>query len=192
MIYEELDYLPYKTLLKVLETGNYKLLTTDPDTPEEILAGAWEKLYKEYLAANHSPEEDRVFKIRKEVYHLEARYELILIYCKILAFDWHEETAESLKKYGYIITPGSCLQKIPIIKREAEGLLVKAKQLRSQLPVVEENVKVSVDDMLACYTTILGIDIGDYNTVSSTKVFALGKQVDLKVKQIQKTNQDAK
>lgn len=191
MTYRELEYTPYKIVLKIVETENYRLLTDDDTITDEELLTIWESIYTEFLSLNPSPEEERVLRIRREIYYLDAKFELIKVYCRILMFDYNEWVVDQLIGFGYKLTHDNYIDRIDFIRRECEGILVKAQNLRRQLPVEKEDVKVSVDEMLACYSAILEIDF-DYNTVTATKVNALGKQIDIKLKSMQKITQDAK
>jgi len=187
MIYRDIEYTPYKTLIKVLETNNFRLLTDDPDVTDEELAGAWDALHKEYLALNPSNDTERIVKITREVYYHELKYELVITYCKILAFNYNEVAIADLQEFGYDVNDENYLERITVVQREAQGLLMKAKNLKKQLPVIKDDIKVSLDEVLASYSAILGIDF-DYNTVTVTKVIALGKQIDLKIKSYQQNN----
>lgn len=187
MIYNRLDKLPYKLFMEVLETSDYSKLTDETTDPSE-LEKIWFSLYDEFLKINPTKDEDRVIKIQREVYYFEAKYKLISTYCRLLRFDYYEDIISELREYGYSIDADNYLTSVERIEREASALLVKAEKFREQLPKIDgEKPKISIDEMFASYSAILGFDF-DYDTISVTKTIAIGKQVDNKIKTFEKMN----
>lgn len=194
MIYKKFDTIPYKLLLEIVATNDVGLLAPDEDPapPAEDLQTIWEEIHQEYMKRNTSTEEKKLIRLYKEIYYCEGKYQLILLYCQILSFDYDEEIINELRAFGYKITHEDYLKHLNRIEREAEGLLVKADTFKEHLPKVEEGANVSIDDIFASYTAILGVDLGDYNTVTAAKALALGKQVDNKIKAIQNNTSNGK
>ena len=183
MIFTKLETIPYKLFIKISQTKHLRLLA--PDNPEmtiDDLNHIWENIHSEYLELNPSPDDKRILKIHSEIYYFQAKYNYILIACRILAFDYDEWTINNLIEYGYSLTHENYVTQIERIQAEAEGLLVKADAMASELPTIDEDKsKHTVDDMLASYSVFLNIDF-DFNTIPASKVIALGKQIDLKIK----------
>jgi len=187
MIYNRLDILPYKILMEILATGNVSLLSTEA-APEADLQLLWERLETEYIQLNPHPDEDKVVKYAKEVYYFELKYKQVIAFCKALQFDYDEEILDILIEYGYSITKDNYINQLETVEREAKSLLDKALKYKSLIPKPEEGKKSTIDDMFASYSVILGQDLGDYNTITTTKTIALGKQIDLKIKALEQNN----
>lgn len=189
MIYKRLDVLPYKVLIEIMTTGDFNLLCTDETPPENLdLKTLWKELEDEYIRINPSKDEDKVVKYTREVYYFELKYKQVITFCKVLEFDYDEEIINKLIQYGYSLNHDNYLDRLETVRREANALLDKALKFKSMIPKPEERAgKSTVDDMFASYSAILSIDF-DYNTVSVTKVIALGKQIDLKIKALESSN----
>jgi len=192
MIYRKIDVIPWKILLEIIGTNDYKLLVTEnEEIPEPELKEIWEKIHEDYLNLNPSPDEQRVFKIHKEIYYNETKYRKVILCCKILAFDYDEESINELIGYGYSITHEDYLDQLERVEREAEGILIQVESFKLNLPPVDESKIISPDEMLASYCTFLGIDF-DFNTIPASKVVYYGKQIDMKIKATQKNLADGK
>lgn len=188
MIYDSLDIIPYKTFIKIVETGNVQLLSHDI-TDKSILNEVWDRIYQEHLQeAEETQDGKRIFRLAKEIDALGAKHKVILMACEALKFDWNDDLVDLLKKYGYAIRNTNTedyYSDIQKIERESNALAIKASNLRNQLPKSSDNQKVTIDDIMASYSAILGIDF-DYNTLPYRKFFALQKQVDSKIKALEK------
>jgi len=185
MIYKRFDTIPYKMLIEILSTGDFKLLS-DEETPEEELKDIWESIEREYMQQNPTDNEEKIIKYTKEVYYFETKHKQVLTFCEVLKFDYDSEVVEILKNYGYSIDHHNYLERVPVVEREANALLDKAMKFQNMIPKTEPGKRVTVDEMLASYGAILQIDF-DYNTVTASKVVALGKQIDLKVKALERS-----
>jgi len=183
MIYKTLDTIPYKLFIKISQEHDYSLLCYDNEVlTESELIDLWDSIHAEYLSLNPSSDDKRILKIHAEIYHFQAKYNYVIIACRILSWDYDKETIDQLIEYGYSITHETFLSDLERIQKEAEGLLVKADAMADDLPKQDENeAKYSVDDMLASYSVFLGMDL-DFNTITASKVLSLGKQIDLKIK----------
>ncbi len=202
MIYDSLDIIPYKTFLKIADTGNIKLLvsskTPTDDVDEKKLAEIWEMLKKEHEDnedPNESTESKKVFRLSKEIDYLETQYSQVLMACVALRFDWHDELVELLQGYGYKLRntdTQTYYDDIDRIEREAKGLVFKVSLLKKQLPKPNENNEFNIDDIMAGYCAILGFDIGDFNEVTYNKFKGMRKQVHAKMKVFEKEEQERK
>jgi len=200
-LYNYLDLLPYKTFLKIASTGDFSLLS-DTETNPEILVPIWEKLFKEHLEYESTPESKKEFIITIDVESLETEYKFVLGSCDCLEFAMDDELIEILRGKRYKLRTDNTenyYYDLSMIKRFAKGLKIKINSLRSQLPKDEENEeshsvqheKLTIDDVMAGYTMILGYDF-DYNTVTYTKFKAIKRQVNLKIKSISEQNNPKK
>ena len=200
-LYNSLDLLPYKTFLKIASTGDFSLLS-DTETNPEILVPIWEKLFKEHLEFESTPESKKEFRITIDVESLETEYKFILGACDCLEFAIDDELIEILRGKRYKLrtdTTENYYSDLGMIKRFAKGLKIKINSLRAQLPKDEESEeshsvqheKLTIDDVMAGYTMILGYDF-DYNTVTYTKFKAIKRQVNLKMKSVAEQNNPKK
>lgn len=202
MIFTSLDLLPYKTFLKIASTGDFSLLS-DTETNHEILVPIWEKLFKEHLDFESTPDSKKEFRITIDVESLETEYKFILGACDCLAFAMDNELIEILRGKRYKLrtdTTENYYNDLVTIKRFAKGLKIKINSLRSQLPKDDDekdeshsvqHEKLTIDDVMAGYTMILGYDF-DYNTVTYTKFKAIKRQVNLKIKSVSEQNNPKK
>lgn len=201
MIFSSLDTIPYKTFLKIATTGDFSLLS-DTETNLEVLVPIWEKLFKEHLEYESTPESKKEFRITNDVESLETEYKFILGACDCLEFAMNDELIEILRGKRYQLRTDNTenyYNDIAQIKRFAKGLKIKINSLRSQLPKDEEkeesysvqHEKLTIDDVMAGYTMILGYDF-DYNTVTYTKFKAIKRQVNLKIKSTSEQNNPKK
>lgn len=200
-LYNSLDIIPYKTFLKIAATGDFSLLS-DTETNLEVLVPIWEKLFKEHLEYESTPESKKEFRITIDVESLETEHKFILGACDCLEFAMDDELIEILRGKRYKLrtdTTENYYYDLGMIKRFAKGLKIKINSLRAQLPKDEENEeshsvqheKLTIDDVMAGYTMILGYDF-DYNTVTYTKFKAIKRQVNLKMKSVSEQNNPKK
>lgn len=191
-MYRSLEYLPHKLFLEITNTNEFHLLsghfkTVEDYTEDELSAFArhWEKLLLDYERLDKDSDADKIIKIQREVAHFKAKYKLIQTYCAILRFDWHDETAEAVKEYGYRLRDDHNYESdIDAIEKQAEGLLVKAEKMEMMLPKQEESEskeQVHIDIVYASYVSILGVNF-DFNTASVTEIIGYQRAISEKIK----------
>ena len=189
MKYTSLDTIPYKLFLKIIgDPVNIKMLSDESCSTADLEA-MWEAIYKEYLEMDPSGENMKVFHVEREIAALECKYDCIKTSVHALEFAKNDDLIQLLKDMGYVIRQHAYNSDLAKIKRESAGIIVKIGMFRTKLPKVDEvdaAKKPNVDDLLASYSAILGIDF-DYNTVSFTKVHSLERQVSAKVKALENT-----
>ncbi len=185
MTYKTLDTIPYKLFLKIAETDNVSLLS-DSEVDIDVLSKIWESLYEEHLENNKSPEAERIFSISKEIEILKLKYNVVILSCAALHFDYDHEVYKILIGLGFEVNnqiSEEYYRDIEQIERQAGAYLIKINRLKEQLPVANEENKYNIDDVMASYSSILGFDF-DYNKVSYSKYYALQSQVNSKIKSI--------
>ena len=192
MTYKTLDTIPYKLFVKVSETGDVALLS-DTEKDITILAGIWEQLYEEHLSKNQTTEFKRAFKLSKEIDALLALNKVVLMACECLKFDFDQELFDIITRFGYQLSFSgneSYYEDIKRIEREANAYIIKAENYKSMLPEKKgnENQDYNVDDVLASYSAILGFNIGDFNAVTYNAFYGYQKQVNAKIKRLNKQN----
>lgn len=192
MIYKTLETTPYKVVLKITNdpVSNLHLLTDDENPDLEKLGAIWIAIYEELKSLDPNKDGDTIFQIEKEISHLKCKHDFIQLSVLALEFDYDEELANILISYGYTITAANYYDDLERVRRESKAILTTIKKYQNKLPVQQEDQdfkKVNIDDVLAFYTAVLGIDF-DYNTVPFTKVIAIQNQVSEKIKAIEKQN----
>ena len=192
MTYKTLETVPYKVVLKIANdpVSNLNLLTDDENPDMEKLGAIWMQIYDELKALDPTKESDKIFKIEREISALKCKHDFIQLSILALEFEYDEELATILINYGYTITKENYYDDLDRARRESKAILTNIKKFENKLPKQEEGdefKKINIDEVLAFYCTILGIDF-DYNTVPFTKVLALQVQVSEKIKAIEKQN----
>lgn len=190
MIYDSLDIIPYKTFLKVAETGNLFLLS-DTEKDPDVLMGAWEILHEQHLnRQSGTSQEKKIFRISKEISSLETQYKFVLLACDALKFDYNQNIIDRLTiKYHYTLrctNTETYYQDIEQIERESKALKVKINTLSKLLPKVDQGEDYSVDDVMASYCSILGYQIGDFNLITYAAFHGYEKQVHAKIEAYKK------
>lgn len=189
-MYDTLDRLRLKTYYEILETGNHALLLKkDEKQDDEILAVLWEKLFIEFSEANEDAETKKTLRILKDIERSQMKYSLVENFCIALDFEWDEEIVTILRGWGYTLREDQeyYYDDLDRIKREAEGLLLKAENTRKQLPQISENENLTVDDILASYSSIMGFDF-DYDKITCRKYLAIKRQINVKIKMASEVN----
>src|SRR6478736_6094816 len=100
MIHTSLDTIPYKTFIKITETGDVSLLS-DTETDIEKLNEIWLKLYDEHLSKNQTSESKRLFSISKQIDGLLTLNRVVLMACESLRFQFDQELFDILIGIGY-------------------------------------------------------------------------------------------
>lgn len=190
MIYDELDVLPIKLYYKICKTGNVSLLSTEPSDEMNLLE-IWDRLSDEFDDLQSSDTSKREFRLTKQTHLLECAYNMVNYCCVALEFNVNQDLIDLLIELGYSIDVSSNEKyqaSLKKIRSKIKTNLIKVSALKNQLPKEENassNIKVSLDEVMASFCAILGIDF-DYNTISVTKFFAIQKQVDSKMKSYEK------
>jgi hypothetical protein len=191
MIFKTLDTIPYKLFLNIVATDDYCLLSDNKDEDKNTLHEIWKQLYAQHEQRHKTPESLKNFDITKTVTYLEGQRKVIIMACESLSFDYDQDLIDLLNEYGYTFEADGTEQYYNELKRifkESSGILFKINQLKKQLPKQTEDNEYSIDDVMASYAAILGIDF-DYNAITYTKFHAIQKQVHLKMKQIEAQRQ---
>lgn len=181
-MYNTLDKLPIKTYMLINETGEISLLLFEGEKADENeLSIIWNKLDNEFKDLSNDPDEKKNLRLAKQIMRYETKHQLIETYCICLDFEYDEEIAEALRAWGYKLTYENYYEDLERIKRESDGLLLKIEDLKTLLPKTEGGSTVTIDDVLASHSSILGFDF-DYETISCRKYLAHKKQIDIKMK----------
>lgn len=196
MKYKNLDEIPYKLFIKIANTGNVTLLDED-EKDITLLGEIWQKMYNEHLNRNESSESKKIFKLSKDIDSLLATNKVMLMACESLRFEYNIDLHELVKSYGFKLNTEdsySYYKSIEKIEREANAFVVKAERYKYMMPLVNEEKKkdkYSIDDIMASYCTILGFNIGDFNTISYNAYRGYEKQVKNKIDNLNKKNNNA-
>ena len=188
-MYNSLSKIPTKIFYEILATNNLRLLLEEKDifVSNEIIEFSWKELKASY-DAKYSNNDNSLFEIRKEIEILSAKHTQIILACHCLRFKYDQELVEILKDNLYVIKDDENYHSyLETIERQSEALIIKINRLKDFLPKETEqaNEETSLDDVMASYCSILGIDF-DFETIPVTKFFSLQKQVDLKIQNLKK------
>ena len=192
MTYKTLETTPYKVILKIANdpVSNLHLLTDEENPDMEKLGAIWMNIFEELQAIDPNKESTKVFHIEREISALKTKHDFIQLSLLALEFEYDEELANIIIEFGYKLTKADYYNDLDRVRRESKAILTNIRKFENKLPKQEEGEdfsKVNIDEVLAFYCTVLGIDF-DYNTVSFTKVMALQIQVSEKIKAIEKQN----
>lgn len=193
MIYKTLETCPYKVVIKILNNpaANLHLLTDEEEPDLEKLGPVWLSIYEELTALDTNNESDKILHLEREISALKCKHDFIQLSLSALEFDYDEELADILRGFGYTITMDNYYPDLERVRRESKAILTTVKKYESKLPKKEESSESNIgniDEVLAFYCTVLGGLDFDYNTVTYTKVMALQKQVNEKIKAIEEAN----
>ena len=188
MIYTTLRVLPMVLFDEILSSGNYLLLSTEPDLKEEDheqLQLLWDELNDEFQDKYNRQTKDKYFNVDKEVTYQSRRYEIINSACESLLFDKNQDLIDLLIEQGYTLRDEFYLQDLERIKKQSQGIIIKINSLIDTLPKPKPGQSKSDDysivDIMAGYVSVLGFDF-DFYEISVEKFKALEKTVQRKIK----------
>ena len=189
-IYDSLRKLPKVIQIDIYETGNLRLLTEDENVPDEMLIEIWERLDEEYSSRNGNKEDSKILPIIKEIDYQANRYSIIKYSCEALLFDHDERLVLMLREQGYTITEENYIKDIERILRESEGIILRIKKLKEQLPKEKKksNQKTySIVDIIISYGVILNYPIKPYE-ISVEEFESIEKSVHSKIESLEQQN----
>lgn len=190
MIYTSLDKLPIVLYYRILETNNLQLLIKkSTDISELELQEIWEKLQLDfqYLDDNHLNK--KVFNLTKQYNINILRHQLVSNYIELLTVEYNEEYISELKKYGFNANQDNYIEKLEIFKKDLEGFIIKANHFKAQIPKTkdeENSEKVSIEEVLASFTNVLGYSIGNFMKITCLEYLSFKKIVLAKLKSQEK------
>ncbi|QYS85408.1 hypothetical protein JJC03_09165 [Flavobacterium oreochromis] len=189
MHYSSLDYLPVKVYYDILETNNVNLLS-DTITDKKELSELWTSLSNKFKDLDNSDYAKQTFSRNKQIQVLEVKQRLVLMYLNLLSFEYDDAIVSKLNALGYNVRTDNTDDYYLDLKRvevETNGIEVKINALKNQASKTDNSQSVTIDEVLASYSVILGFDY-DYNTISCTKYLALKSQVNKKIKALETKN----
>ncbi|WP_339889848.1 hypothetical protein [uncultured Flavobacterium sp.] len=189
-VYDSLRKLPKVIQIDIYETGNVRLLTEDINVPDEILIEIWERLDEEYNSRNGNKEDSKILPIIKEIDYQANRYLIIKCACSSLLFDKNDDLILMLKEQGYSITDDNYINDIERILRESEGIILRIKKLKEQLPKEKKQTnqkKYSIVDIITSYGVILNYPIKPYE-ISVEEFESIEKSVHSKIESLEQQN----
>lgn len=205
MIYNSLETIPYKLFMRIVDTSELYLLDTSNKSFEEFtedelvhLSEIWERMYDEHISKNQTSESKKIFKISKTIDELLVTNKVVIMACASLKFEYDEELIEIIRSYNYKLSTEDTekyYNDLELIEREANAYVIKAEYYKNMLPEEQDisntTEKYTIDDIMASYSAILGLSIGDFNSITYTTFKGYEKQVNAKINSL-KNNKDGK
>lgn|SRR5690554_3640847 len=196
MIYDSLDTLSIVIYYRICESGNVNLLNPQKeDISVDELQQIWDSIHNEFQDLDNNHLSKKILMLSKNYDYYILKYEVVNRSVEALKFAYDDYLISILKKNGFKITKSNYLEDLERIKIDSEGLLIKAKHFKSQLPkpdTVENNDKISIEDILSSYSMVLGFHLGSYISITCREFISLKKQVTIKVKHQEKQLRELK
>lgn len=192
MIYKSINDLPVVLYYEILKSGNVSLLSSEKINSDELLE-LWQKIKDDFNERDNSQLNNKILTLLKHYEFYILKYDVVNRICESLRFSFNQELIDLLASIGYKVKLENYNEDIERIKKNAEGLLVKANHFKAQLPKETDDVEnFIIEDVLASFSNVLGFHIGRYNEITCTEYFALKKQVSNKIKQQEKHARELK
>lgn len=193
MIYTSLRILPMVLFDEILSSGNYLLLSTEPnltDLDKEQLKLLWDELNEQYQEKYNKASKNKYFNVDKEVAYQSGRYAVINSICDSLLFAKEQRLIDILIEEGYRIRESNYIEDIERAKKQAHGIIIKINTLIDSLPKKDPNKttesEYTIIDIMAGYVAVLGFDF-DFYTISVEKFKSFEKTVQNKLKAMEKS-----
>ena len=198
MIYNSLDILPVTVFFKIVETKDVSHLVKDKpwywktkihpavgklfkSYNQENLIEVWESLYEEFKTLDPNDKSAHLIELYSKMDHLSYKYSSIKLSIKCLRNVKDPELIKLIQDFRYQLRDESFNEDLNAIDKQVESLLFKIERYKKQLPKSTEKQNVSVYDIIASYSLILGFNI-DANKVTVREFFAIQNQVKKKIK----------
>ena len=195
-MYKSLDLLPIIIYHRIINSGDLNLLNPhNEQISQEELFILWDSLHNEYQDLDDNHLSKKILMLMKNYDYYILKYEIVNRSVESLRFSYDDYLISILKKNGFRVTKSNYLNDLEKVENDSQGLLIKAKHFKSQLPKpdsAENEEKPSIEDILASYSTVLGFHIGSYLKVTCREFISLKKQVTIKVKQQEKQLRELK
>lgn len=195
-MYKSLDLLPIIIYYRIIHSGDFNLLNpNNEEISQEELFILWDSLHNEYQDLDDNHLSKKILMLMKNYDYYILKYEIVNRSVESLRFSYDDYLISVLKKNGFRVTKSNYLNDLEKVENDSQGLLIKAKHFKSQLPKPdnsENEEKASVEDILASYSTVLGFHIGSYLKITCREFLSLKKQVTIKVKQQEKQLRELK
>lgn len=195
-MYKSLDLLPIVIYYRIINSGDLHLLNPkNEEISQEELFILWDSLHNEFQDLDDNHLSKKILMLMKNYDYYILKYEIVNRSVEALRFSYNDYLISILKKNGFRVTKSNYLNDLEKVENDSQGLLIKAKHFKSQLPKPdnsENEEKASIEDILASYSTVLGFHIGSYLKITCREFISLKKQVTIKVKQQEKQLRELK
>lgn len=189
MIYNSLDTIPFKLLLKILKTDDFTLLSTEKVFESELkeLSEIWSEIKLAYEKLDPDNEFSKTLKLRCRIERLSNDYKAVNLAVKGLRFEYNEELINILKSYRYKLSDENYFNDLDTIERESEAILLQIKKIEKKLPKErEEGKEQNIDKIIIAYNN--GV-MTDTNKVTVMQFHATKELFEEKVKALEKNKQ---
>lgn len=202
MTYQSVDTIPSKLFFKILDTGQYQLLS-DEIKDEKELKRIWDIIEQEDTELNPNDRTNDSIDVFKKVEWLAAKYKCIELCIRHLRYKKDDELIEKLREYGYKLRydAGSLKDENwsaaeAIFQMDLDEIVRLSEDIGTQIEralvlLERKNKKTgkasSYDEVVMGYAAFTGSGFIDTNTITQSQYRALIKMGDEKIKSLEKS-----
>ncbi len=168
-----IDTIPYKLLIKIIETDDTSLLGVENHKK------VWRKIYADFKELDPKGVQNKVFETVKQIDVLELKQMILDLSVEALKFDNSEDVIKILKTIGYGFNKNDYINELKKLSVSAKNLNIKINKYKSKLP--KKTKKTNIDEVIIGYCSILGVTY-DTNKITATQFYGLQKNVEAKIK----------
>lgn len=185
MVYN-IDTILAKVYFKIHETGNLKLLT-DENLEVNVLEKIWTEIVQKHQEVSDIKRNVRVFELSKKIEELRAKHEAIINALYVLNFKRDKDLEQIVKNYGYKITDENFEDDVKEIKNNVQIVLNKIQKHQQNLELLlpKEIKKITFEETLLGYYTVLGFGFKDANSITLLEYCGVESQVKAKIKALE-------
>lgn len=183
MIYKSAEIIPAKLFFKILESGDYSLLSskkTDKD-----LKAIFENIEKEDDNINHNKDMFKVLNLSKRIESFAYTREAVKLSIYHLRKIKDDELIDLLKNYGYKFTD-DLQADLDVIERESSSFEIRIKTLEDKMPKLKSGgEELSFDENVLMYAAFTDLGYIDPNKLPLSQYRALINNGNKKIKALE-------
>lgn len=183
--YNSAEIIPAKLFFRILEGGDYSLLTDEKNTKEDLKV-IWDIIEDQYNSLNSNKDGNKILNLSSRIEALSCKFKAIKLIVYHLRNVFDQELIDRLKQYGYKFT-GDLQDDLDVVDRECEAIQVIIKTLESQMPKQKgKGEKMTFDETVLMYGAFTGLGYVDPNVLPLTQFDALINNGNKKMKALEK------
>lgn len=188
MYYRSVDELPIKTLFKIFETSDLKLLVKEHSDRKKIkdeeIEETWKTIEAEYKELDASNTLERVIRVEQRIDFLKAKHQMVSLCVYVLRLGRNEKVENHLKSQKYIVDPENFEKSLDKIELQAVALKTKVgvKEAELERLTKDESIEKSdINKMLASMSSTLQIAF-KFNEITVVEFFGYKAALEAKAK----------